>query len=215
MRIAAVATSLPTELPTNLPLRIEQQTSRSSAIVKLCILAPAAIALLYPFVLIGQYLLFNPQVQAHLAGRPQAILPLLAGLAFWTVLFAWPLQRIAQSLASARTVDIDSQRATVTDRSMFSGQSWSLPLNAYAGLAHHVRASISGVRHELILTHEDPARNILIAMAPRFSPAEIEHLAHLLDCAEISSRDLYRLRLMPSLRRIGGAREEIPEAATA
>ena len=197
MHAACVSTISPPDLPTHIPLSIEQRSSRSSSLIKLCLVAPAALVLLSPFILLAGHMTGNALVRAHLAEHPGALLQLLLGLAFWTVLFAWPLKRMVESLGRARTVEIGPGTVHVTELSLFGETAWQEPLAAYAGVAHHIRASLSGVRHELLLVHPDPDRTVLVALAPRLSQVEIDTLCRLLGRAEIPSRELYKVRLKP------------------
>ena len=70
---------------------------------------------------------------------------------------------------------------------------WSEPLAQYAGVAHRVRASLSGLRHELILVHRKPSRSILLDVSQRIAAEDAARVANLLGLAEISSREAFNL----------------------
>lgn len=188
MRLAAIDTSTPAGPFTTLPLLIEQHPSRAAPLLTLAVLLPLSVALLVPFVLVGYHVLFDGSVRALVAAKPGSMVQILIGLAFWAVLFAWPLKRIADLMVRGRSIEIDRHRVTVTELGLFSRSTWVEPTGAYAGLQHNVRASLSGVRHELILVHPEPERSVLVAIAPRFTEEQIGGLAKVFGVAEIPSR---------------------------
>jgi hypothetical protein len=194
MLIASVATIAPETPPATLPLTLQQTSARSSSTLMLALLVPMAMALLYPFILVAGHLAQNTGIRDALIEHPASILQIVLALAFWIVLLGWPLKRAADALASARIIFIDAETVHVTESTAFGSRSWTEPLKAYRGLVHHVRASLSGIRHELILVHPKRDRSVLVAIAPSFSQSEIDRVAHLLGCAEIPSRELYRVR---------------------
>lgn len=197
MRVASIESCLPAELPRALPLVLDQRPSKSSTLLKLLMVFPAGVAMLYPFLLIGAHAAMDPASRDQLSS-PGVLAPVLLALAFWLVLFAWPLIRLTQTMARRRRVSISGTEVVVTEETLFGRKTWREPLSAFEGLAHHVRSSLSGVRHELILKHPDRDRFILVAMAPRFSQPEIDQVKTLLGQVEIPSQTLYRL---PSLMR--------------
>lgn len=192
MRAANIETIHPNELPATLPIHLEQRASRTAALLLLTVVLPAAAALLYPFLLLSGHLLADSDLRTALAADPAALLPLLVGMAFWGVLFGWPLKRIGESVARGRSVRISQEIVQVTDHPLFGIRFWYEPLPAYRGITHHVRTTLSGVRHELILVHDQPERSILVAVAPRFSAQDVEQICTLLGRAEIPSRELYK-----------------------
>ena len=194
MRLASVDAVFPAGLPSQLPIRSLQTSSQAASLLKLAIMLPSAIALLVPFLLIGQRLAASEDFRAALLSRPGAAVQLAACLAVWSLLFAWPLKRLANSLARIRTLVIDADRAVVTDSGLLAQHVWEVPLTDFTGLAHHVRTSLSGVRHELILVHPERAKCVLVAIGGRFAQSEIDAVCTLLVCPEIPSKELYKLR---------------------
>lgn len=63
-----------------------------------------------------------------------------------------------------------------------------------SGVTHHVRASLAGSRHELILVNPEREKSILLSVAPRTSQAEAERVAALLGPRQISPSELYRFK---------------------
>jgi hypothetical protein len=102
------------------------------------------------------------------------------------------MRRLVARIAIRRTVDIDAERVRVEEGSPFGAWTWEAPLSAYAGIAHHVRASLSGTRHELILVHPEREKSVLLSVAPRASQAEVNRVVALLGTEEIPPSELYR-----------------------
>ncbi|HKZ96987.1 MAG TPA: hypothetical protein VJ045_08410 [Hyphomicrobiaceae bacterium] len=198
MRIVNVETAVPCQSFISLPIRLEQRASRTSLILMLSVLVPAGLMLLMPFLLVIEHLAQDQALRALIAERPAGAAQLLLALAFWGVLFAWPLVRISKALARERSIEVDRGGVTVTERGLFAERVWNEPLDAYAGLVHHVRASLSGTRHELVLVHDNRERSVLLAVSDRLARPEVDSVASLLGVAEIPSRDVF------SLASIGG-----------
>lgn len=177
----------------SLPINLEHSTARVTPILVLGVLVPLALALLFPFVLLGQHLADDPATRAVIAHRPTAAIQLFLALMAFGAIFGWPLVRLAKSLAFARIVAIDRARVVVSERGLFHRGTWSEPLVQYAGVAHRVRTSLSGVRHELILVHRNPSRSILLDVSQRIAPEDAGRVALLLGLAEISSREAFNL----------------------
>lgn len=193
MHAALVERMEPAALPEALPIRITQRASRASSGLMLAIVLPVAVAFLYPFVLIAIHLASDAGMRAAALGSSSGLPAILIGFAFWIVLFAWPLKRIVESFAERRTITIADGDARVTEVTLFGTRSWRAPLTAFTGLAHHVRSSLSGCRHELLLVHPDSDKVLLVAIAPRIAQVDIDRACGILGCAEISSREAFTL----------------------
>ena len=179
---------------TALPLVIEQRSARLPAALQLLPLAILLILMAVPFSLILGLLAEEPSARALIAERPLASAQMAVGMLMWMALLAWPAYRLLTKLTGTRTVTIDGSQITVVERGLFGTQTWTLPLTSFDGLAHHVRASLSGTRHELILAHPDRSRSVLLAIADRFSKIEVERACALLGVCEIPARELYEPR---------------------
>lgn len=191
MRFATVDRITPARLPLELPVRLEQAPSQTSAILKLTVLLPATVALFLPFLLVGKALASNPAVWAVLQTKPSTALQLATALAFWAVLFAWPLKRLGETLAQARTIEIADGVVSITEKGLLGTRTLRTPVADYAGVIHHVRTSLSGLRHELILVHSDRERSALLAIADRFTQSEIDDVAKLLGLGEMPPKVIY------------------------
>ncbi len=194
MRIAAHDTISPSAPLTSLPLVIEQRSARLPAALQLVPLTIMMILMAIPFALIVGLLAGEPSARAVIAERPLASAQMTLGMLMWMGLMAWPANRLLTKLTGMRTVSIDGHQVTVVDKGLLGTNTWTLPLTSFEGLAHHVRASLSGTRHELILAHPDRSRSVLLAIADRFGKSEVEGACTLLGMREIPARDLYEQR---------------------
>ncbi len=200
MRIAefkTVAASNPLE---SFPVVLKQETPVISALGSVLVLVPTAAALLVPFVLLGQHLVSTAEARAQLVEHPASSLQIALALGLWALLFAMPAHRLMKRMFAKRTVTIDAATVAVVESGLFGGSAWSEPLKAYLGVAHHVRASVSGTRHELILVHRESDKSLLLATADRFTDGDVARVAHFLGMNEVPARELYRLRA-PNLPR--------------
>lgn len=174
-----------------LPARLDQSSPRGMTVLSLIAITIAALAIVTPFIAVTLHLIAAPEARSLMSEQPGSVLQLGFGLAVWTVLLGWPAKRLAHRLTSRRNVALTTETVTVEDHGMFASRRWSKPTASYIGVVHHVRASLSGVRHELILLHDDPKRSILIAIAPRFTQFEIDRVCQLLGTGEVPARLLY------------------------
>ena len=192
MRAAAFETILPNGPITALPLNLVQTASRTSPLLMLALALPAAVAALTPFFLIAHH---AAQDASLLMDRQATSLLLAVALAIWAALFGWPIARRALRSGQRRRIAISATKVTVSDAGLLRTETWSEPLLTYRGIAHHVRSSLSGTRHELILIHPDPARSLLLRAADRIGQPEIDQLTQLLGCREIAPQVFYRNRV--------------------
>ena len=179
-------------IPTKLPFRLVQTCSRRSAIPLLVLAVPAVIALAASSLLLVFEAASTPAARSLLAQHPALGLEIVAAMAFWLYLLGLPVRRLFYRMALARTVEIAERTVTVTERGGFRTSTWSAALSSYTGLAHHLRASLSGTRHELILVHPEKHKSVLICLAASLPQDEVDRVAEVLGQKEISPRALYR-----------------------
>ena len=187
MRATAFETILPNAPITALPLNLAQSASRVSPLLMLALALPATLAALTPFWLIARHA--DPAI---LVGRLETSIPLAAAFLLWGGLFGWPIAIKAWRIGQRRTISIAHGLVEVEDATVLGIDRWSEPLSAYDGIAHHVRASLSGTRHELLLVHPDPRRSLLLRAAPAINQRETDELTGLLGCREIAPQVFYR-----------------------
>jgi len=187
MRIAAIDRMTPSMPDFSAPiLVIEQLPARRTTGMLLAVLLLVAAVLLSPFYMIATTALADQALRDAVSTRPLASLQILTGLAFWLVLLGFPIYRLVNALTRSRTIEISGRQVTVIDRAFGGDQSWSAPVSEFLGVAPHLRASLSGVRHELVLLHPDRTRSLLIAMQPRLVQSEVDRVVSALGLTELA-----------------------------
>jgi hypothetical protein len=172
-----------------LPLTIDQKSSRASALIMLALLVPALLVGLVPTALL---VAFASSAMGVAADNPGAAAQVLVGIGLWTVLFVLPAKRLVQRFGSIRRIHIDTNTVTVSERGMFGSRQWSAPLSEYTGITRHLRSTLSGLRHELIMVHRESRKSVLLHSGDLASPPTIEQAVRLLGLPEIQPRELYR-----------------------
>lgn len=191
MRLAAIDRTTPSMPDFAVPfLSIEQLPARRSTGVLLALLLLFGAVLLSPFYMIATAALADQALRDAVSTRPLASLQILTGLAFWLVLLGFPIYRLLNALTRSRTIELADGCVTVVDRAFGDAKSWSAPVTEFLGVAPYLRASLSGVRHELVLVHPDRARSVLIAMAPRLMQSEVDQVALALGLPELAPQML-------------------------
>jgi hypothetical protein len=180
-------------MPADMPIHLNQTCSQRTAAVMLSLVVPVIIGAAFAAFAIVQALL-SPAVRMLIGQHPVQALEILFAVGFLIFLIALPAKRMVDRLASTRTVDIGDGMVTVTEGGYFHNWTWSAPLSSYNGVAHHMRASLSGARHELILVHPVWEKSILLSVAPRTSQSEVERVAALLGHKQIPPAELYRFK---------------------
>jgi len=188
MRFEAVESITPLELIPASPIVIEQATSRLSAIANAAILVPASLAMLVPFGLVAGLAASEQGLLASLAEKPVTSVQLLMALALCAGLVAVSVRRLTARLARGARVEITPESVRVAERGMVRCRVWSAPLASYHGVAHYVRSTLSGTRHELQLLHPDAAKSLLIEIAPRIAESRIAEIAAILRLPVVPAR---------------------------
>ena len=175
----------------SLPFHAEHRSSRTGAVLMLLLLVPVLSMVIVP---VGLVLAFAaPEVREATAHHPLAAAILSAGLIAWVALFLVPAKRIIQRFGNRRRVTIAQERVTVADDSLFGARHWSAPLAEFRGVAHHIRSTLSGVRHELILVHPSRNRSVLLHSAHAIAQPTIDRATALLRLQQIPAHELYRV----------------------
>jgi hypothetical protein len=183
-------------VPSELPLRLTQTCSQRAATTFLVLVVPAALGgTLGALALIFQAML-APAARAVVDQHPVLSLEVLAAIGFLIYLVALPTRRLIARLTTTRTVEIAHGFVHVTEGGNFRSWTWVAPLASFIGVAHHVRASLSGTRHELILVHPTREKCVLLSVAPRTSQGEVDRVATLLGHKEIPPSELYRFKAL-------------------
>lgn len=174
-----------------LPIRIELTTSRAGALVKLALLTPMMILVAVPISMIAAQAGAEQSALDYVMEHPVSSAQIAVGLMMWAALFLIPLKRIIARMGARRVVEISDGWVRVADSSPFGGRTWTAPLASYKGVAHHIRSSLSGNRHELILVHAEPGKSVLVAVADRISQETLDRAKALLGLPELPARALY------------------------
>lgn len=179
------------------PIEIVQTAERTAAIIKVLILLPLTLAMLAPFVALAMHVIAEPATRSLVIDKPHSVVQLGIALVAVSVLLGWPLHRIMVMIGARRDVLIDQGMVSVDERRIFGAKRWQLPLAHYRGIAHRVRTSLSGTRHELVLIHADPRRSVLLGAADRLSEDDVRQAAAVLRLAVLPASVLYRVTPVP------------------
>jgi len=172
-----------------LPFSVEQKTSRASAALVLLLLVPAVATILMPVGLLAAFA--TPALWAA-AEHPGAATQVVLGLGIWTLLFVVPAKRIIQRFGTARCVRIEQGLVTVRESGALRSRNWTAPLAEFSGVAHHVRSTLSGVRHELILVHGDRAKSVLLHADDSIPQSTVDRATGLFGLPHVPAGELYR-----------------------
>ena len=197
--------------PGALPLRLTQTCAHRPATLFLVCLLPVAMGVAVAGAVLISRLMLDADARSVLQQHPGLGIELLTGLAAVVVMLFLPVRKLVTRLTVRRIVDIANGAVSVTETANFRTRSWSVPLSQYAGVAHHVRASLSGTRHEIILVHPEQGKSVLLCVAPRTSQAEVDRVASLIGLRQVAPVELYRFKgLWPRV-----VTQHLPEAAHA
>lgn len=182
------------EAASSLPFTSSQGAPSLSQTLGFGCLAALAAALVTPLYGLAIYGLSDPAVRQQVAERPLVALQIAIALAFWAFLFGWPLRQLFSRLVGRRAVQISEAGVSVADHHAFGATRWKAPLNEFLGIAHHVRSSISGNRHELVLVHPDKRKSVSLMVAEHITDQDLARFACLLQVPQIPASDVARLR---------------------
>lgn len=192
MPLTTFETIAPAERPRALPLSLELSGPRLGPWVMTLLLVPLATLALSPFALLAAHALEDGGARAAILSRPLATLQLGLGFLVLLAVMALALSRALAGIGRRRTIDIADGVVRVSDRTLLRRRQWSAPLAEFIGLTHHIRATLSGARHELILVHPERSRSLLLHIAPRLTRSEVAATAAALGVAEVDPAALYR-----------------------
>lgn len=128
----------------------------------------------------------NPAIWDRLSTSPVNALGALVGVGIWLAMFGIPSWRAMQRLGWILDIEIKDRTVAVRERSLLGTRSWHCPLEQFEGISHHVRTSLSGTRHELVLIHPERERSLLVHMAETISKNETDAFAQRFGLATLS-----------------------------
>jgi hypothetical protein len=175
-----------------LPFHAEHRSSRIGAVLMLMLLIPVLSLVMVPVALV--LVLAADEVRAAVMHHPLPAAIVGIGLISWTALLLVPAKRIIQRFGNRRRVTIADEHVTVADDSLFGSRQWSAPLREFRGVTHHVRASLSGICHELILVHPVRDRCVLLHSARAIEQATLDRATALLRLQQIPAHEADRAK---------------------
>ncbi len=175
----------------SLPITLEQRVSIASFVTTSLSIALAAGVLLTPFGLVAGLAALDPSAFLTIAQHPATAIQLGLALAIGIGFVAVPMKRLVRRARAPRRIVVCDQTVVATDRWLADGGGWSEPLAAYKGVAHHVRTTLSGAHHEIVLIHEEASKSVVLHMADRIAQPQVDAVAALLNVAEIPARAMY------------------------
>lgn len=176
------------------PQRIVQSAAPLAAASLLVVSGLASAGILAPLGMLAAHAASDPGALAAIAERPGSTLLLLSGFALALGLMAVPLRAALARLSRRTVVTLDGARIHVEEHGLAGVARWNAPCTEFKGIAHHVRATLSGARHELILVHPDRSKDLLLEIASRPGALSLDQFSQKLDLPEIPARELYRRR---------------------
>lgn len=194
MRIAAVSRVDMTVDPVRASADFNMHTSKLHAGLLVGLSLGGIAGLLLPVVLIAGDAMSNTQVIHTLLEHVGSTLLLAAGIVLGVVMMTFPLRAGLARLGGATKVHMADGLVHVERRGVFGPERWSEPLSRFCGVTHHIRATLSGARHEIILVHPEPGKDILLHLANRHPQEGAEHFAGLLGLGEMQPKELYSRR---------------------
>jgi hypothetical protein len=183
----------------SLPVTLEQRTSPASLAIAGVFIALAAIVLLAPFGLLAAHAATAPTVFAAKIQQPAVALQLGLALLVAVAFVAVPLRALLRRSMQPRQIVISRHTVSATGGTHGARTNWSEPPAAYQGGAHHIRTSLSGAQHEIVLVHAQPSKSIVLQTADRIAQPQIDAVAALLNVAQVPARALYE-RVRPERR---------------
>lgn len=194
MRIAAVSHVEMTVDPVRASAEILWKTTRLQAIGLVAISVAGMCGLIYPVLLIGVDATASPQVVQAIADRIGSTLLLASGVIIGLVMLYFPLRAGLARLGGAGTARLIDGSVQVERQGLLGREQWTAQLKDFCGVTHHIRATLSGPRHEIILVHPEPNRDVLLNLAPRHPQEGAAYYADLLGLQEVQPRTLYQRR---------------------
>ena len=204
MRIANIERVEGPARPQALPLDIVHTSGRLGSATLLLTSVLSIAAVLMPAGMIAAHAAVEPNGMALIVDRPLTSILAATGLGLILGLLMIPLRAAIAGMKRNARVRIGDGPVDGEERGLLATTRWSVPLASFSGVAHHVRATLSGARHEVVLIHADRSRDILLALGHRQLEAGAHDYARLLGLPVLHPRELYRRRsATPAVEMIG------------
>jgi hypothetical protein len=198
MRIAAVSSVDMKIDQTRASADFVMKTNKLQAAILIGLGLGGLVCLLAPVALIALDALANPLVMHTLSDNLASTALLACGVVITTALLLYPLRAGITRLRGDATVRMADGMVHFKGQGLTAPEDWRAPLAHFCGVTHHIRATLSGPRHEIILVHPDPSKDILLHVGPRHPAEDAVHYADLLGLGQLQPRTLYsRHRIRP------------------
>ncbi len=191
MRIAAIDRVITSGKDGHLPVELRQSSARLIALTLLVLSATAIVALLTPAAMIVIGVADNPQTLSKVFAHPGSAALLMFGILVGLMLLAVPLRAGLARLRGQRVVVLTEDSVDVEDQGLFRRSSWTASPAQFCGVTHHIRATLSGARHEIILIHPDSDKDVLLSLTPSAPAMGAHEYARLLGLKEVHAKQLY------------------------
>ena len=183
---------------TRLPLTITQSSAILPAFALVLVSGVSIAGLLLPVTLIAAHSFADPRSAAAILDRPMSSTMLLAGLVIALGLLTIPFRAGLKRLRQRCAVQLAGDHVAVRQQGLIVLRSWSAPYSHFAGVTHHIRATLSGARHEIILVHPDHRKHVLLNLGSRTPEIGADQFARLLGMQVLPASVLYDRRTEPS-----------------
>ena len=211
MKISAIdRVETPTDFSIS-PVTIKQTSATLPACVQILVTALAITGLMVPAVLIAVQGATDPRSAAAFLDRPFSAVMLAVGLLLAVSLCAVPLRAALLRLNQRGVVSLVRDRIRVEDRGLIGRRRWEATLGEFTGVTHHIRATLSGARHEIILVHSDRSKDVLLNLSARAPEQGAEQFARLLGLNVVHASVLYSRRVRSAAA--AGNRTQLRHAA--
>ena len=174
-----------------LPITLNHKGSATSYFVAASFIFCAACFLLMPFGMLVALAAYEPNSVWVIARNPSTAIQLGLALVVGLVFVTYPLRCLLQRMRSPRSILIDEGTVSATGTRQDGKPTWSEPLSAYQGVTHHIRTTLSGAHHEIVLIHAEASKSVVLQTADRIAQPQVDAVAALLNVAEIPARTLY------------------------
>lgn len=174
---------------THLPFKLEQRSSRTSALLRLLLILPALVGVLVPLGIVAA----NAADVAQVAqARPLAAVQLSLAAILWMALFGLPAFGLVRRFGSLRTVHVDEAFVAISETGPCLRRGSTRPLSDFVGICHVIRTSLSGTRHELLLVDARRRDHVVFHAADTIAAETIMSASANLGLPEIHARELMR-----------------------
>ncbi len=177
-----------------LPLRIAQCHPSASGASRIAFVGSMVVELVVVLGGVAVATVAEPASLGVLASRPLATAQIAAGITLWAALMVIPATRLLSRAWLRQEVVVADGHVEIIRRTPLGSRRRLVPLTAYKGIAHHVRASLSGLAHEIVLVHAEPSLTVTLMSAERVTQAMLDEAKLLLGLPEIPARAIYERR---------------------